>query len=371
MAKKPTDVRWAMTPHTAAKHQILKGYLDAWVGIMGMTFDNLVLIDGFAGPGRYLGDEPGSPLLMLDAYAGRSDRRKLKAQPHFFFIEADKDRFDALCGELARYQNIDDIEVHPIHGVYDEEFPRILKAVQGELPKIPKAGVFAFIDPFGGQHEKLELTNDLLAVARCEALIFVPVGHFGDLFHQTDMRHTIEAVFGPTVFKKAEGLGATQRKTLLVKALEQRLRQNADYVRAFELIGARRYFLFFATSSKKGLARMKESMWKVDPEHGAAFSDSTLPDHPVLFEPKPDFQALEKLLVEHFADRVFSIEEAECFVLADTPFRHDGHLKERVLAPAERSKSLVAVCDKRSRKCTYPPGTKLQFVPRQMTLGES
>src|SRR4051794_40327045 len=47
---------WPMDGHTAAKHAILRKYLDAWLPILGggrYAHDHLVLIDGFAGPGRY------------------------------------------------------------------------------------------------------------------------------------------------------------------------------------------------------------------------------------------------------------------------------------------------------------------------------
>ena len=52
----PTEILWERQRHTAAKHQILTGYLDAWIPILAHAgHEDLVLIDGFAGPGRYRG----------------------------------------------------------------------------------------------------------------------------------------------------------------------------------------------------------------------------------------------------------------------------------------------------------------------------
>lgn len=76
-----------------------------------------------------------------------------------------------------------------------------------------------------------------------------------------------------------------------------------------------------------GLRRMKDAMWKVDPEAGQAFRDSTLADHPVLFEQEADLARLQDMLREKFVSRWFTIEQAEQFTLLETAFRDNGHLK--------------------------------------------
>jgi len=69
----PEDTIWPIEPHTSAKHQILRKYLDAWLPILGRHNSRIVYIDGFAGPGEYSGGEPGSPIIALEAaYAPRS-----------------------------------------------------------------------------------------------------------------------------------------------------------------------------------------------------------------------------------------------------------------------------------------------------------
>ena len=63
----PKDTIWPIEPHTAAKHQILRKYLDAWLPILGTYNNRMLYIDGFAGPGEYTGGEPGSPIIALEA----------------------------------------------------------------------------------------------------------------------------------------------------------------------------------------------------------------------------------------------------------------------------------------------------------------
>lgn len=52
---------WNMAPHSAAKHRVLRSYIDAWIPIMAHQAikmsprsgpARLLLVDGFAGPGR-------------------------------------------------------------------------------------------------------------------------------------------------------------------------------------------------------------------------------------------------------------------------------------------------------------------------------
>jgi hypothetical protein len=68
-----SPVLWELDDHTAAKHRVLRGYLDGWIPVMAnraahrIGQPRLLLADGFAGPGRYAAGERGSPLLMLDA----------------------------------------------------------------------------------------------------------------------------------------------------------------------------------------------------------------------------------------------------------------------------------------------------------------
>jgi three-Cys-motif partner protein len=63
----PRTTRWQLEPHTRAKHEILKRYLQAWMVILSQgRFPEILYIDGFAGPGEYIGREAGSPTIALD-----------------------------------------------------------------------------------------------------------------------------------------------------------------------------------------------------------------------------------------------------------------------------------------------------------------
>lgn len=57
-------------PQTAIKHAIFEKYFRAYISILGKYVDGFHYIDGFAGRGTYGRNQPGSPLLAIDALKG-------------------------------------------------------------------------------------------------------------------------------------------------------------------------------------------------------------------------------------------------------------------------------------------------------------
>jgi three-Cys-motif partner protein len=362
----PATVHWKLKRHTQAKHQILSDYLAAWIPILASQARDLIFIDGFAGPGTYEDGSKGSPLLMLDAYARREDRRRLGVTAHFFFIEQHAGRAAALQEQVDKRKKVGDIEVKVIPGDYDKQFPALIDRLRHRWPRdLPP--IFAFIDPFGAQ-DRQEVTGKLLSLPRCEALIFVPLGFFARFIREADVESTLDALFGTQEWRLARKFDdLDSRLRVLVDLFRAQLARSAKWSRAIEIVPRDRnntHFLFFGTSNRKGLAKMKEAMWKLDPVSGQRFQDSSNVDSPVLFEPEPNVAPLLRALRECFGDRPFTIEEAEDFTLFDTPFRDDAHLKRLTLAPAERDGKLEPVDPKPQRRsCSYPKGTRMRFVP--------
>ena len=67
------ETRWTRWPHTKAKHDLLVRYLGAWFPIMGRSVRKAIVLDAFAGPGRYDHGEEGSPILVLNALLEHKD----------------------------------------------------------------------------------------------------------------------------------------------------------------------------------------------------------------------------------------------------------------------------------------------------------
>lgn len=110
----PRGTIWELEPHTAAKHEILRRYLQAWVPILSQgNFPHLVLVDGFAGPGRYSRGEEGSPVIAIKAVIEQP--RPIRAKVDFHFIELDEGRATHLESEIGRLSHQSNVTT-TIHG---------------------------------------------------------------------------------------------------------------------------------------------------------------------------------------------------------------------------------------------------------------
>lgn len=361
---KPSDVLWPRSRHTAAKHQLLVGYLNAWIGILGSWAEHVLLVDGFAGPGVYKDGEPGSPMLMLDAFLRRKDRAALKPVFHYLFIEQNDERHRHLQELVAKRTLVPGkTVVEVVHGDFAAVFPSKLDETRGRFGEVP---TFAFIDPFGAGDDVAHLASNLVSLPRCEALVYVPITHLARFVEHPDIETTFDRLYDGPSWKRARAFADLKtRKQILQDAFISRLRASCRYVRPFEIVpdvGKNSYVLFFGTNNDLGLRRMKDAMWKIDPVAGTSFRDSSNVDHPVLFNPTPDLARLERDLRSRFAKEPFSIATAAQFTLTETAFRDNGHLKPALKAAEAAGRLEVVQAKPARRRGEFPDGTVLRFL---------
>ncbi len=315
------EVVWQIDPHTRAKHRILQRYLQAWLPIMSSRNERLVVVDGFAGPGVYKGGEPGSPIIALNAFLEHDYRSRITADLSYLFIE----RGASL------------------------------------------APTFAFIDPFGYSQAPLQLSGRFLEFPRCEVLLYAPLRFINRFLGRAGQEPALTSFFGTDRWREALPLQRSERIRFLHDLLYEQLQNEAGllYVRSFEILagGSRGYHLFFGTNNKeRGLRRMKEAMWSIDPVAGERFRDSTELGQEPLFQPEPDLDPLRTALRERFGMKPFAIEDALDFTLVETPYLPQ-HVKGPILKPLEKANEVeIVVAKKGRRRGTYPDGTQIRFT---------
>jgi three-Cys-motif partner protein len=154
-----------MEPHTRAKHEILRRYLEAWSAILSLGgFPTIAYVDGFAGPGIYENGEDGSPIIAIKA--ALKHQAKITAELRFLFVEQKKDR-------AARLQECVDALQLPtsfktrVAGEMNFEagFRRHLLDPYRARDK-PVPPTFAFIDPFGWTGVPFTLAKERSAAIR-------------------------------------------------------------------------------------------------------------------------------------------------------------------------------------------------------------
>ena len=307
-------------------------------------------MDGFAGPGEYEDGERGSPLIALNAVLNHQ-HPPTGAEVQFVFIEKDKERaahlqslLDAKAEELPNY-----VQYRVICGEFDSKLGELLTSIEAGGHRL--APTFAFIDPFGYSGIPMETIARLMRHDKCEVLInfmFEEVNRF--LAYDNDSHGaTLDRLFGTGEWREiiAQPLAPAQREKRLHDLYQRQLRISggATYVRSFKMRNKRNktdYYLFFGTRSLKGMDRMKQAMWRVDPTGAYEFSDLTDSQQQVLFQPEPDYTLLRKMLQGHFHGKTATVQEIEDYVIAETPF-HSSQYKKTALKPMEQGGTIVPI----------------------------
>ena len=312
---------WELDPHTKAKHEILRKYLDAWLPILTCWRGRVVFVDGFAGPGIYKGGEKGSPILALESLLNH--KTKIEADVHFIFIEKDTKRRKHLALQLESYKL-------PSNVTYECLCSSFYDAVPNMLDEMDKSGVndptFFFIDPFGFKDIPFHIIRRIMSTRKCEVLITFMYEEINRFISLPQMQDICNNLFGCKDWQAAiEKEDPQDRLRILHQAYRKQLETVAQFVVSFKMVNKSNktdYFLFFATNHIKGLKAMKEAMWRVNPAGEYEFSDASYdPTQTTLFEIEPNFHLLKKLILERFKGEETTIEGIETFVLTHTPFR--------------------------------------------------
>lgn len=355
---------WPLDPHTAAKHAILRRYLDAWIPIMSRYNGRVLYIDGFAGPGIYENGEPGSPIIALDAALGQAQH--IRGEMLFLFIEADQDRHDNLKAQIAQRSLPAKLRVEVVHGRFDETLNSVLAPLAASGKQL--IPTFAFIDPFGFSHTPMSVIAAIMKNPRCEVLVTFMYEEINRFLAHEDHPATFDSLFGSEAWRAClQQVQPAARERCIRDAYQAQLSAaGIRYVRTFKMRNRDNrtdYFLFFGTNNVTGLAKMKESMWRVDVGGQFEFSDATNPDQTLLFSLTPDFSQLRREIQAGLSGQSVTVEQVEEFVLDRTAFTA-SHYK-RVLKELEASTpaGLVVRSAKAGRKRgTFPPGTTVEFI---------
>ena len=365
----PKTTIWPLEPHSRAKHEILRRYMQAWVAILAQGgYPELIYIDGFAGPGRYSKGEDGSPVIALKVALDHQGR--VGSTISFLFVEEREDRAEVLREVLAEIDRPARFVVQvPRDAKFDQAVGNFLDSYLAKGQHPPP--IFAFIDPFGWSGVSFQVVKRILSFQSCEVLVTFMYEEINRFIGLPEQAHNFDAFFGTGTWREGIGLPDPRQRNrhfhdLYMNQLHQAA--GARYVRSFEMRNnsdLTDYYLFYATNSLLGLKKMKESMWRVDLSGEFSFSDATDPRQLVLFAKEPDVDILKRQIIGRFGGQETTVGAIEEFVVTETAFR-ETHYKRLVLRPLELSQSpgLLIIDPPAKRKPgTYPdPLQKIRFV---------
>lgn len=374
---------WALDPHTKGKHDVLEAYLDAWYPIlMQSSHKRLVFIDAFAGPGEYVGGEPGSPAIAIDALCGRRDSAELSrsAGVTFLFIEKRKDRAAHLRDiVLPRLEGSlpDGSTASVKEGTFDDWMREILDYLDAQKARL--APSFVMIDPFGYSDYPMKLVREILSNKSAEVFITFMGSSINRWAQETP--DAVTRTFGTAEWKDALGDDATsesvrpERQRRLISLYEEQLRMaGAKYVLPFDVYKTAKeyvYTLFFATNNLKGCEKMKDAMWKVAPsgdyrfvgKNASQISMSAISDDFVGSSELGYSELSADLIREFGCDNWVDVDNADRFMASDRTGFRTSHLRSKALKPMESEGRLIVERPSGVNKGAFTPkkGIRIMF----------
>jgi three-Cys-motif partner protein len=295
------DEKWWYPEHTAAKHEILKRYLGAWLSILGRgkQHQTLVLIDGFAGRGQYMEGEPGSPAIMFDCACAVADNHAAQevwvrcAEPNAANFKQLKD----VCDGLSHPR----VTIAP----RQERFEDLAQSYIAYVKKQPIAPpTFVMIDPYGVKGVRLQTLRELLSFDRVEVFLTFMVRDAARHL-EGNYAAALTELFDGDAWKSCIEDDGVRTECLMRTFQETVTRDAAKYVLPYKVHedASKRvlYYLVHLTNNDRGMRVMKEKMLKKSGE--MTFFPITLrpPDQLALdVAEQPPYPTLQRYLGETY-----------------------------------------------------------------------
>lgn len=324
------QVTWEAYPHTLAKHRVYKQYLSKWMPIMIRSWKgDVTYAEGFSGPGVYSGGEPGSPVIALASLIGDPLIRTRARDVRFLFVEKDKKRVDRLRLELEKAASpvpLDDLSRYGIdldlaRGDCDPTLVDLLTRHNAW-----GRPMLVVLDTWGGG-VKLDLVRRIASNPSSEVIITFEPQYFARFAASQQVRHG-DIVFGDPAWRQVKDQRDSDKADWVVARYRSVLRDAGfSFILTFELVNTRgqSLFLVFGTTHVRGLQKMKEAMWEVDPVHGVQYRDPADPGQQLLdIEIEPATRPLQRELLKYLHERpdhAASVSDLRRFALYETVYK--------------------------------------------------
>ena len=363
------DDIWYAEEHTKAKHQILKGYLDAWAPIMSQWAASSgsrppLYIDAFAGPGIYKDGTDGSPFVAMKAVLDHS--LQIPSPIRMSFIEERERRFQILKAKISESQDWD-LSRLVVENILNTTCEAGLRQIMASERK--KYGSFGpalvFLDQFGYSQAPMELIGEIMSGSSCETFIYLDYQRMNHTLADPHKAAALTRAFGSRVWEGAARLEGNERVAHLRDSYKKALCESgAEYVWDFEMRGQRHQllsWLFFCTSNERGLEEMKKAMYQLDLTGNFRFSDRDVGQFNLLAE-SFDNDWLADHLLEQFKGQVLTLGAIRMHVLTETPLIR----YKKALGQLEAKGNLTVKnppAGRHRRSFNLDPPTQIEFLP--------
>ncbi len=352
------------------KARIVSKYFDAWSRVMVPTIkkrggNRLAYLDTHSGPGKYEDGSSSTPLLVLERAVASEDLCNMLIT---IFNDVDVENCRKLAAALAEFPGIEKLRHKPI--LLNNEIAGHAGAYFAPIRKVP---TFSFVDPWGYKSISREIIKALVADWGCDCLFFFNYRRVNAAFANPLFAGHVDALFGTERAAKLRVQLSTlrphEREALILEELAQALKEMAKvFVLPFifknESGHRTTHSLVFVSKNELGLEIMKEIMAaesSVLDQGVPTFTYSPADERtPLLFSLARPREALEEMLLEHFAGRTLT---------ADQIYR-SHHINYRYVRKNYRDALLqlegagkITASPKKRRVGTFGPNVQATFPP--------
>jgi len=224
----PKETLWELKPHTRGKHIVLREYLKAWLPILGSWNTRILFIDGFAGPGKYIGGEDGSPIIALKAFCDHSVKHSIRAEVVYIFIEKERDRAEYLKNLIEKEWQLklpDNCKVDIESGPFDEKMTQVLDKIDEQNKKL--APSFIMIDPFGVSGTPMSVIERIFKNPKCEVYISFMYESINRWITTIGFEKHLDELFGCKTWREKRNINNSNvGKHFLYNLYEEKLRES-------------------------------------------------------------------------------------------------------------------------------------------------
>ncbi len=266
--------------HSLIKHELLKGYLEKLLSIIGMTgkANEIVYVDCFAGPWGDDSESLSGTSIAISLDILRKVRNRLMIARKMsgikfraIYVEELKSRHKRLSEYLQKH-GPDGIECHALHGDYSALQDEILRLCGG------RSFAFFYIDPKGWKDVGVERLAKLLRRPRSEFLITFMYDFLNRAIGMADLRQQVQEMLGiltPKDYQQISSLTGKQRGEIVVRKYRTQLKaamgpEGMLPARSYhaDILNKEKarihYHMVYLTRHHKGIVKFAESSEKVD-----------------------------------------------------------------------------------------------------------
>jgi three-Cys-motif partner protein len=287
---------------TETKLDIFERYVEEWLPVFIQSNKKAIIVDFFAGPGKDVRGNPGSPLRILKIISKYADSIELKNfELRVIFNELNQSKCTQLKENLVTYNSKKFCTIE----CFNKDFKELFDQMREELRSTP---ALLFMDQNGIKHINKEILLSLDKFRKTDFIFFISSSHFNRFVDDFSFKKHLPFISREDIDK--ENYYSIHRQ--IYDAYKKMLHENSK-LRLYPFSIKRRASingLIFGTQHVLGADKFLTILWKKNPINGEADfdidDDVQKKEQGVLFaefERKTKIEAFEESLEEFIAKK--------------------------------------------------------------------